>query len=42
MIAAIGISGPSNRMSLERIPELATRVVEAGQALSDRLSFKSS
>lgn len=41
MIAAIGISGPSNRMSLERIPDLALRVVEAGQAVSNRLSFKS-
>ncbi len=41
MIAAIGISGPSNRMSLERIPDLAVRVVEAGQAVSNRLSFKS-
>ncbi len=40
VIAAIGISGPAHRMSLEQIPALAIQVVEVGQALSDRLSFK--
>jgi IclR family KDG regulon transcriptional repressor len=40
VIAAIGISGPSHRMNLEQIPELAIQVVEVGQMLSDRLSFK--
>jgi DNA-binding IclR family transcriptional regulator len=42
MVGAIGISGPAHRMSLERIPELATKVVEVGQALSDHLSFNRS
>ncbi|MCP4537148.1 MAG: IclR family transcriptional regulator [Chloroflexi bacterium] len=40
IIAAMGISGPSHRMSLEQIPELVAHVVEVGQTLSDRLSFK--
>lgn len=42
VVGAIGISGPSGRMSLERLPGLAAIVAEIGQALSDRLSFKRS
>ena len=42
VVGAIGISGPSGRVSLERLPDLAAIVSEIGQALSDRLSFKRS
>ncbi len=40
-VAAIGISGPSNRISLENVPQVAKTVMEVGAALSARLSFKS-
>lgn len=40
VIGAIGISGPAGRMSLERIPQLATMVREIGESLSNRLGFK--
>ena len=42
MIGAIGISGPSNRVTLEAIPELAAKVTQVAQNLSDHLSFKRS
>jgi DNA-binding IclR family transcriptional regulator len=40
MVAAMGISGPSNRMSLEIISTMAAKVTGVAQALSDHLSFK--
>jgi IclR family KDG regulon transcriptional repressor len=40
VIGAMGISGPAGRITLERIPTLAQIVVEVGQALTDRMSFK--
>jgi DNA-binding IclR family transcriptional regulator len=39
-VAAIGISGPSNRLSLESLPNMVKIVQETGKALSNRLSFK--
>jgi DNA-binding IclR family transcriptional regulator len=39
-IAAFGISGPTSRVTLEKIPELSHVVQEIGKALSARLSFK--
>jgi DNA-binding IclR family transcriptional regulator len=39
LAGSMGISGPSTRMTLDRIPELATIAVEIGKALSERLSF---
>jgi DNA-binding IclR family transcriptional regulator len=36
---SIGISGPSSRLTDERLPELAATVVEIGKALSERMSF---
>jgi IclR family KDG regulon transcriptional repressor len=38
-IGAIGISGPSTRITHERLPQLAAIVVEIGQALSERMTF---
>jgi DNA-binding IclR family transcriptional regulator len=38
-IGAIGISGPSTRITPERLPQLAVIVVEIGQALSERMTF---
>jgi IclR family acetate operon transcriptional repressor len=40
-IAAIGISGPANRLILEALPKMAKVVLEIGRSLSSRLSFKS-
>lgn len=40
VVGAIGISGPANRMTLERLPDLAAKVVETAQAFSDHLNFK--
>jgi DNA-binding IclR family transcriptional regulator len=40
MVAAMGISGPSNRMNLEIISTMAAKVTGVAQALSDHLSFK--
>jgi DNA-binding IclR family transcriptional regulator len=40
MVGAIGISGPSNRMTLESVPELAAVVMRVAQDLSDHLSFE--
>ena len=39
-VAAIGISGPSNRLTLETLPKMAMVVQGIGKALSNRLSFK--
>ncbi len=39
LAGALGISGPATRMTRERLPELATIVVEIGRALTERLSF---
>jgi DNA-binding IclR family transcriptional regulator len=39
VVGAIGISGPSTRMTLDRLPALAAIVVELGQALSERMTF---
>lgn len=36
---AIGISGPATRVTLERLPELATIMVEIGKTLSERIAF---
>lgn len=36
---SIGISGPATRITPERLPELAVRVVKIGKALSERMSF---
>jgi len=38
-IGAIGISGPSTRITPDRLPQLAAIVVEIGQALSERMTF---
>jgi DNA-binding IclR family transcriptional regulator len=38
-IGAIGISGPSSRITPDRLPQLAAIVVEIGQALSERMTF---
>lgn len=39
-IAAIGISGPSNRLSLDQMQIAAQAVLEAGKELSKKLSFE--
>jgi IclR family acetate operon transcriptional repressor len=39
-VAAIGVSGPTSRMSLESLPKVAQAVQEIGRSLSARLSFK--
>jgi IclR family acetate operon transcriptional repressor len=39
-VAAIGISGPTSRLPLENLANVAKTVQEIGQALSARLSFK--
>jgi IclR family acetate operon transcriptional repressor len=39
-VAAIGISGPTSRMSLENLPKVAQTVQEIGNSLSARLSFR--
>ena len=39
VVGSIGISGPATRVTPERLPELAMRVVEIGKALSERMSF---
>jgi len=38
-VGSIGISGPSTRVTLKQLPELALSVVETGKALSERMSF---
>lgn len=39
VVGAIGISGPSTRITPDRLPQLAARVVESGKALSERMTF---
>ena len=39
-VAAIGISGPTSRLPLESMRQVAQTVQAIGQSLSDRLSFK--
>ena len=38
-IGALGISGPAARITIEHMPEMAKRVTDVAQALSDRMSF---
>ena len=38
--AAIGISGPTTRLSLEKISQLSTAVIEIGKELSAKMSFR--
>jgi IclR family KDG regulon transcriptional repressor len=38
-VASFGISGPATRITHERLPGLASTVVEIGKALSERISF---
>lgn len=40
VIGSIGISGPAGRITRECIPALAQIVVEVGQSLTDRMSFR--
>ncbi len=40
VIGAVGVSGPAGRMGLDRVSEFASIVMQASQALSDRMSFK--
>ena len=39
VLASISISGPSNRLSLERLTDLAPVVMEKAEAISERLGF---
>jgi DNA-binding IclR family transcriptional regulator len=39
LVGSIGISGPSSRVTPEKLPTLAAIVVEIGKALSERLTF---
>jgi IclR family acetate operon transcriptional repressor len=39
--AAIGVSGPTSRLTLENLPKMTEAVLEIGKALSGRLSFMS-
>jgi IclR family KDG regulon transcriptional repressor len=39
-VAAIGISGPTSRLTLESLPKMAHTVQDIGSSLSSRLSFK--
>jgi len=39
VVGSIGISGPATRVTPERLPELAMRVVVIGKTLSERMSF---
>ena len=39
VVGAMGISGPANRLTPERLPELISIVVEIGKALSGRMTF---
>ncbi len=42
LVAAIGVSGPAARVTLERIPAMAEIVTEVAKRLSDSLSFQRS
>lgn len=39
-VAAIGISGPTSRMTLEELPALVEKTTRIGEALNKRLGFK--
>jgi IclR family KDG regulon transcriptional repressor len=39
VVGSMGISGPSSRVTPERVPELAAMVVEIGKTLSERITF---
>jgi len=39
-VAAVGISGPTSRMSLENMPKVTETVSEIGKSLTAKLSFK--
>jgi IclR family acetate operon transcriptional repressor len=39
LAGAIGISGPSTRMSPDRLPELAAVVMVTARSLSERMTF---
>jgi DNA-binding IclR family transcriptional regulator len=39
VVGAVGISGPSSRVTRERLPELAAIVLEIGKALLERMTF---
>jgi DNA-binding IclR family transcriptional regulator len=39
VVGSIGISGPGSRLSLEKLPKVAVKVVEIGRSLSDRMAF---
>jgi IclR family acetate operon transcriptional repressor len=40
VVGAIGISGPTARIALEKVPMLAESVTKTAAALSDKMSFK--
>jgi len=40
VVGAIGISGPTARITLEKVPVLAESVMKTATALSDKMSFK--
>jgi IclR family KDG regulon transcriptional repressor len=42
VVGAIGISGPAGRIGLDRLAQFGAIVAAVSQALTDRLSFKSS
>lgn len=39
-VAAIGISGPTTRLSLEKLSQISNSIIETGKELSARLSFR--
>ena len=39
VVGAMGISGPSARLSPEKLPQMLTITIEVGKALSDRMTF---
>jgi IclR family transcriptional regulator, KDG regulon repressor len=39
VVGSIGISGPATRVTRERLPQLASIVLEVGKSLSEKLSF---
>ena len=40
IVGAVGISGPAARVSLDRLEEMSSQVIQIGQELTDRLKFK--
>ena len=42
VVGAVGISGPAGRIGLDHLAQFGAVVAEVSQALTDRLSFKSS